>query len=161
MGLLGPVALGLQALGTASSFYAQRQAGDIARDTAEYNAKVQENAAIQADLEAREQVYRQRQEARRIIGGQRAVFAGAGVVGTTGSPLEVMALNAGRLELEALETSRRARLARERGFAEAAMTRRKGALARVASRREAMGSLLSNTANLAGSAYTFHRMGAI
>ena len=82
--------------------------------TAKYNAKVQENAAIQEDMEMREQISRTRRENKRLLASQRAGVAASGIE-MTGSPLEVLGANAANLELRAQDMARQSTLGVMRG----------------------------------------------
>jgi hypothetical protein len=141
---LGWMALGTSVVGTGLSIYGQQQQKKAAQSAAdwnaqqadanaieaasvaEYNARLMENQALQTDMDARENIRRQRVEAKRYQATQRARFAKAGVT-EEGSPLEVMAETAALLEMDAQEVNRQARVRTAELAAGAAEERRRGA----------------------------------
>jgi len=141
---LGWMALGTSVVGTGLSIYGQQQQKKAAQSAAdwnaaqadanaieaasvaEYNARLMENQALQTDMDSRENIRRQRAEAKRYQATQRARFAKAGVT-EEGSPLEVMAETAALLEMDAQEVNRQARVRTAELAAGAAEERRRGA----------------------------------
>jgi hypothetical protein len=101
-------ALGATLVGTGVQMYGQRQQAKTAERVAERNAKIQENQALQTEMDARENARRQRADSKAKLKTQRSRYAKAGVI-MEGSPLEVMAETAGLLELDALEIGRQAK----------------------------------------------------
>lgn len=167
---------------------AEQNAAQVAATSA-YNAKLLENQALQTEMDARENVRRKRLENTRYLSTQRSRFAAAGVT-DEGSPLEAMAETAKLLEMDALEVNRQAQIraaqvragaAEERrqgtfqagqykqqagferfyGAAGAAKSRYGGAAEASAYRVASVGTLLQGAGQIAGSAYTFRRQGAI
>lgn len=158
-------------------------------DTSEYNAQVLESQALQTEMDARENIRRKRIENARYASTQRARFAASGVT-EEGSPLEAMAETAALLEMDAQEVNRQAQINASRIRAGAAEERRQGLFQAGQYKQQAgfdrfygeagaaksvregqaqasaykIGSystLLSGVGNMAGSAYTFRRQGAI
>lgn len=78
------------------------------------NARTMENEAMRVEMEARERARRMRQENERIAGAQRARFGKAGVT-SAGTPLAVMAENAGLMELAVADELYKANMERS-GF---------------------------------------------
>lgn len=137
---------GVSAAGTLLSAYSTYQQGQIEKATADYNARTQEVAADQADLEAREEIRRIRSQNRSQLAARRAAIGASGAVGFAGSPLAVLGEEAGRLELQALDFARSAEAQRRRGYAQAAQTRFAGRQARRAANIGTGATLLSGAA---------------
>jgi hypothetical protein len=103
------VAMGIAAAasvaGAGISAYGQVQAGKSAKRAAEFNAKQRELDAAGAELESREATRRLRDRNEKLLSRQRARIGKSGVI-EEGSPLLLMAEDAGMLELEALDARR-------------------------------------------------------
>lgn len=163
---------------------AEQNAKQIA-EASEYNAKVLEVQALQGEMDARENIRRKRLENSRYSSAQRARFAKAGVT-EEGSPLIVMSETAALLEMDAQEVNRQAQIEAARLRAGAAETRRTGLFQADQARQQGAqyktqagfereygsaqakaakigmaSTLLAGASNIAGSAYTFRRQGAI
>lgn len=151
IGALGYASLGLSALSTVAQAKQQREMGKVAQQTAEYNAKVQENQAIQASMESQEQARRQKAINAKLLGTQRTGFASSGVVSSVGSPLEVLGETAGMIELEYLDANRAAERARSAGMARGAMTRFEGASTARGYKNQSYGTILSGASSLLSS----------
>lgn len=141
---------GVTAASVGIAAYSQYQQGKIADATVRQNAAMMEAEAEQADMEAREELRRLRRMNQEQLAARRAEIGASGVVGFTGSPLAVLGEEAGRLELRAQDMARAATLQRQRGFAEASMTRWSGRQARSASRVAMAGTILGGAARMAG-----------
>jgi hypothetical protein len=113
------VAILATAASTYVSYEGQQYNAAVAKNTAQYNAKRDENATIQADMEAREQIARDRAKNKRLMGAQRAAIGASGVQ-EAGSPLEVLGETAGMLELGIQDESRAAESRRRLGLSTAA-----------------------------------------
>lgn len=118
-------ALGASVIGTGVSMYGQHQQAKTAERAGERNAQIQEAEALQTEMDARENVRRQRATNDRAKKTQRQRYANAGVI-NEGTPLEVMAETAGLLELDALDISRTAKAKAERLRSSAESTRQGG-----------------------------------
>lgn len=105
------IAAGASLVGAGITAYGAIQQGRTAEKVAEFNAKVKENEALREDMENREELRRQQERNKKLMGMQRAKIAKAGVA-ESGSPLSVMAETAGLMELEMLD-QRRASLTRQ------------------------------------------------
>ena len=147
-GASGLVSLGLTAASGVMQYQAQRGMAKTAEATANYNAKLQENAAIQGEMESREEARRERARAEAFKSSQRAAIGASGAT-FAGSPLEVLGETAGQIELGRLDASRAAELARRRGMNSAQMTRWEGGQLAKGYRKQAFGTLLSTGAGLA------------
>jgi hypothetical protein len=141
--------LALAAAGTYVSVYGHKQAAATAAATANYNAKVQESAALQSDMESRENIRRDRERNRLFIGSERAKMAMMGVE-ASGSPLEVLAYSAGTLELQAQDDARAATSGLMFGNSAARQTRMAGEAEKKSYNNAAAGTFLSGAASFAG-----------
>jgi K+-sensing histidine kinase KdpD len=153
-------ALAVGAYGAYQQSRGQREQARTAENVADFNAKIEEQAAIQADLEGRENLLRSRRNNKSILSSQRAKVAASGVL-LEGSPLEVLAENAARLEQGALDHERQSRIATANAQARAQSIRMGGSAQATGLRRQATGTILGGTANLLGSGFGLTRTGAI
>lgn len=117
-------ALAATAVGTGVSAYSQIQAGKAQQSLNNYNAAVNDQAALDASRDARIKANAQRANAEAIKSRQRALYAKAGVVTATGTPLLVQVAQAGELEMAALEQE-------QAGNSEAARLRQQAVLDRM------------------------------
>lgn len=157
-GAMGLASLGLSAASGLMQYQNSRASAEIASKTAEYNAKLQENATIQADMENREEARREKARGAKLLAAQRALIGGSGVT-TAGSPLEVLGETAGLIELGALDASRAADASYRRGFAGARMSRWEGANTASGFRRQGTASLLSTGTGLISDYYSMKNSG--
>ena len=146
------ISLVVMAAGAGVSYYGSQQQAKATEKTAKYNAKVQENAAIQEDMEMREQIARNRSENKRLLASQRAGTAASGIE-LTGSPLEVLGANAANLELKNQDMGRAASLRLMQGQAQAKATVWEGNMTAAGIRTQAAGTLLSDAGKIGMSAY--------
>ncbi len=100
-----PVLIPLVAVAAGATVYsaiAQKSAADNAAQvdsaTAAYNAKYDESAAQQLDLDTLANIKTERQNDRVYLSRQAASYATAGVLANTGSALDAQITNAGRME---------------------------------------------------------------
>ena len=147
------IALAVTAVGAGVSYSGSQQQAKATKQTAAYNAKVQENEAIQQDMEMREQISRTRRENKRLLASQRAGVAASGIE-MTGSPLEVLGANAANLELRAQDMARQSTLGVMRGQTQAKATIWEGNQTAAGIRLGAAGTLLSDAGRIGGSTYT-------
>ena len=152
MATLAVASLVVSAVGAGVSYYGSQQQAKATERTAKYNAKVQENAAIQEDMEMREQIARNRSENKRLLASQRAGVAASGIE-MTGSPLEVLGANAANLELQAQDMARQSTLGVMRGQTQAKATIWEGKQTAAGIRTQAAGTLLSDAGKIGMSAY--------
>ncbi len=156
---LAIAAIGTSVVGTGVSIYGQQQQAKTAQRTAERNAKIQENQALQVEMDARENARRQRDENKRRMKTQRSRYAASGVI-NEGTPLEVMAETAGLLELDALEIGRQAKAKATNLRAGAASSRISGENQSNALKIASGATLLSGASSAAGMTYEFGKSGA-
>jgi hypothetical protein len=135
------------------------QQAKTAKAIGRWNAQAAENQARQTEMDAAEGMRRKRKENARFLASQRARYAKAGVL-EEGTPLELLAENAGNLEMEALDYQRQTRIQaaglRAGGRMERDMANAQARAAQIG----AGSSLLSGAATVAGSAYQFGQAGA-
>jgi hypothetical protein len=93
---------------------------------AEVNARIRENDAAKIEMEAREGGRRMREENARIMGATRAAYGKSGVVTSSGSPLNVMAESAGKLQLAVADMFYQADAERTSAFRDASLARYEG-----------------------------------
>jgi hypothetical protein len=148
-----PLALAaLSAYGSYQQSSAQDEQGDNAKKIGEFNAKVDENDALQTEIDSMETVRRMRADAKKIKGSQRVAYAKGGVV-ETGTPLEVMSETEGMLKLQELDQQRKARMEATNLRRRAAMSRYTGDLQYRASKTASSATLLAGVGNAAGTYY--------
>lgn len=142
-------AAGLTLVSGVAKADAQYKAGRSQKRQAFTEAQMVEQATIQADNEARQQIARLRRDQRSFTGEQRARMAGAGVVSTVGSPMDILGRTAALQELQIQDMARTASTAYSSGFAKARQIRVAGKAALSGAKRAALGTQLSTAANLA------------
>lgn len=151
MPALAIAAIVVSAAGSYMSYKGSMAQAKATERVAVYNAKVQENQAIQEDMEMREQISRQRRENKRLLASQRAGVAASGIE-LTGSPLEVLGANAASLELRAQDQARQSTLGLMRGQAQSRATVWQGKQQATGIRTQAYGTALSDAGKIIGSA---------
>lgn len=156
---IGSLALG--AYGTYQQSRGQKEQAQTAANAADYNAKLAEQEAIQADMESRAQLAIDRRRSKSFLSQQRTQFASSGVLIDSGSPLEIMSDNAAQLELNALQADRSKRIQSRNALADATSIRMGGQAVSRGLRDQATGTLLGGVANLGAGIYNFRRSGAI
>lgn len=151
--MLAPLAIAATAVQAGAGLMgadATYRAGRAEKRQAFTQADMEEQATRQADMEAREQIRRARIDQRREAGATRAAFAGSGVVGTVGSPIDILGRQAALQELHIQDMARAASTAYSSGFARAKQLRVSGKAALAGAKRASYGQLLSTGANVAG-----------
>lgn len=98
----------------------------------EAEAALQNSQAIRNEAEAqlaqsRENIKRRRDEAQRIAASQRSMYAGSGVLDTTGTPLAVLAETAWNAEMDAQDQQYVTSIERQKKLFEADLTGQQGA----------------------------------
>lgn len=157
------VGVAASAVGTGVAVAGAVQQADIAKSTAEYNAKLGERAALDNDEQAREQSMRARVENKRLLSAQRAGYAASGVQVDEGTPLEVQAQTAAILELQQMDDQKAAVRRSQSLLAGADADRAYGSAAASGYRLQAAGSLFSGIAgasSMASKAGLFGTKGA-
>ena len=92
--------------GTAVSVYGQVQSGKAQKATANYNARLAENEAKAKEQQAHVESQQMQRQKERLQASQRAGFAKGGAMITEGTPLLLMAEQAGNAELDILNNQR-------------------------------------------------------
>ena len=92
--------------GTALAAYGQYEAGQAAKATASYNAKLANNEARAKEQQAHVESRQMQKQKERLLASQRAGFAKGGAMVTEGTPLLLMAEQAGTMELDILNQQR-------------------------------------------------------
>lgn len=142
-------ALAATAVGTGVSAYSQYQAGKSQQALNNYNAKLNEQAALDASRDARIKANAQRAQAEAIKGRQRALYAKAGVVSATGTPLLVQVAQAGELEMAALEQEQAGNSEAARLRSQAVLDRMSGKIARRSGNLGAAATILQGVGSAA------------
>lgn len=137
-------------VGSAVSAYGQYQAGKAQQKAADYNSRVQEAQAIQADMESRENMRRERRAGKDFMSSQRQKLGSSGVVIQAGSPLELLGRTAGELELKAQDAARAGRSNLQYGLSQSKMTKWEGKQAAKAGTIGAAGTILSGVGSAIG-----------
>lgn len=135
---------GLSVLGGAMQAFGQIQAGNAAKDAAEFNAGQYEQTAklaLQGGKEAVRRIGVQEEETQSQV---EAGFASSGIDTTQGSPLLVLAHNAREFALAKLQTAHAAEVQSIQAGNSAAIQRFQGKTAQENSRYAAAGSLLGS-----------------
>jgi len=160
MAYLTAAALILAAAGTYVAYDSNQTQKRTAKSVSEYNAKLGENQTIQADLEARENANRQRRQNRLAMSSNRANLAKMGI-SEAGSPLAVLAEQAGLMELQVQDQKRADEGKRRAGFATAAQTRIEGQALASAYNKQGQATLLSGASNIANMSANYQYRGAL
>jgi hypothetical protein len=163
MAVATALAIGALAVGAYGAYQTSRAQGEQAQtasNVAEFNAKVKEQEAIEADMEARANLANARRRGGRLISQMRGQVAASGVL-LEGSPLEIIAENAAQLETNALIADREGRKVSRRALADAQSIRMGGTAQAAGFRSQQQATILGGTANLLGSGFQFQRSGAI
>lgn len=133
--ILGLAGGGLSAFGSYAAGQAQQGAAD-------YNAKLLQQRAQMVEQASRSETTRAHKEARKLKGAQQAGFAKSGAMITSGTPLMVLAEQAGDMEKDILE-QRRNRMIEAQGLrSQAEMLKIQGKQASAAGKLGAVTSLL-------------------
>ena len=147
-------AISLAVVSTGLSVYGQMEAAATAKKVGKYNAKVAENQALQTEMDAAENIRRQRIANRKAMSMQIGKFAKAGVVINEGTPLELLSESAATLELEVQDYNRNARVQGQNLRAQGAMSIYTGKQQAQAYQIGAASTLLSGASSVAGMGYT-------
>lgn len=140
------------AVGGGVAAYSSYQQGKAQQRLNNYNAAVNDQAALDRERDARVAANAQRAQAQRLMARQRALWAKAGVVGSAGTPLLVQAEQAGQLELGALETERTGNVQAGQLRQQAVIDRMAGKAARTAGNLNAAATILQTAGSVSSSA---------
>lgn len=93
-----PAATAIMLVGSLVSAVSQYQAGQAQKDAYKANARMAAQEAEAIDVSTNYKVQKEKEKARALSARQRVLYAKAGVDLSSGSPLLVMAEDAGRME---------------------------------------------------------------
>ena len=136
--------------GTGLAAYGQYEAGQQAKATANYNAKLAENEAKAKEQQAHVESQQMQKQKERLIASQRAGFAKGGAVITEGTPLLLMAEQAGEAELDILQNQRNRAMEATALKSEASLQKYQGKQAARAANIGAIGTVIGGVGGLAG-----------
>ncbi len=119
---------------------AAKASQSLAKDTADYNAQLEETAAQQVELDDSENIRAARRDAEVYTSRQKAAYASSGVL-NSGSPLAVEATTAGRMEQQIQQM-------KSNSNQEATKRRSAAAVGRIYGERQASAIGIENTANM-------------
>ena len=97
--ILVAVSVATEVAATAEQKKASDAAANTAKQTADYNNKLDLSEAAQTDIDARANIAAMRQDAAVYMSRQASSFARNGVIATTGSALAVQAATKGKFEM--------------------------------------------------------------
>mgnify|MGYP006982876099 CR=1 FL=1 len=143
------VAAAATAVGAGVSAYSSYQSGQATKRLMDYNAKLANQDAMVRERDGRILANAQRDQNRRLLAKQRALYGAAGV-DMTGTPLLVEAEQAGQLEMAALEVERTASIEAGRYRQQAVIDRMQGKQAAIAGGLNAAGTILQGAGQAAG-----------
>jgi hypothetical protein len=149
---LALAAVGTAAAGTIMTVQGQRAQAKRESQLAEYNAKIANQEAAEAEKAARFESQQHRRRAAQIIGQQKAAFGKQGTA-FEGSPLLVLADTENQLNLENANIYRAGILNKGRYQQQASIYGMQAAGARAAGRYAAAGSLLMGASNTINTGY--------
>jgi hypothetical protein len=146
----GGAAIGAAVGGLALTAYSQYEAGQSAKATANYNAKLAENEAKAKEQQAHVESRQMQKQKERLIAAQRAGFAKGGAVITEGTPLLLMAEQAGEAELDILQNQRNRAMEATALKSEASLQKYQGKQAARAANIQAVGTVIGGAGKAAG-----------
>lgn len=136
--------------------YSAVQAGENAKDVADYNSEMQRRAALDANQRGSADAADKRQEVRRIIARQHAIMGAGGFDPNSGTNLSLMAETAGQGELDALKIRNNAARQAAGLNAQADLTTAQGNAALSAGQMNATGSILGGLGNVGLASYKMY-----
>jgi hypothetical protein len=144
-------------ISTGVSVYGQIQAGENAKDVADYNSEMQRRAALDANQRGSADAADKRQETRRLIARQHAIMGAGGFDPNSGTNLSLMTETAGQGELDGLKIRYNAQRQAAGLNAQADLTTSQGKAAQSAGYMNAAGSILSDASNAGLSYYSMKK----
>ena len=146
--------------GTALGAYGQYQAGQSAEAMANYNAKLANNEATAKEQQSHFETLEMSKQRDRLLASQRAYAAKTGAMISEGTPLLLMAEQAGEAELDILNNQRNRMLEAQALKSQATLDRYSGAQASYAGKVGAFSTLLSGVGSVAMGAAAYNKAGA-
>lgn len=123
--------------------YGMYQSGQSQKAMANYNSKLARNEAIAKEQQSRAESLQMRGDKDRLLAAQRAGYAKSGAIMTEGTPLLVMAEQAGMMELDILNAQRNRSMEAQALRSQATLDKYAGNQAAKAATIGAGGTLLS------------------
>lgn len=141
------VAVALTVVSAAVSATAAIQQGQAQKNAAEYNAKVQEQAAHDALQRGSDEAAANQDRTRRLIATQRAGFGASGLDISSGSPLDILTETAGLGKLDSLRLINNAQREGQGLMAQSEITKYQGDQAQTAGYMNAAATILGSASN--------------
>lgn len=151
--------LATSVVGTGVAAYSAYQQGKAQQGLANYNAAVNEQAALDTQRDGRIAAQQTRAQNRKQLARTRALYAKAGVVVGTGTPLLVQVEQAGELEMRALEVQQQSNAQAAQLRQQAAFDRVGGSVAKRAGTLNTAATILqgASSAAAAGTNYRLYK----
>jgi hypothetical protein len=143
------IAAATSIVGAGISAYGMYAQGQSQKKMADYNAKVQENAAIASRQSAEFEANRIRDRARRVQGAQTAAYSKSGLM-LSGSAIDVAMDSSIESEMDVLTTLYKGKTSADADFADAAARRAAGSDAASLGMLSGAGTLLGGFAQAGG-----------
>lgn len=144
---VGAAAVATTVAGIGMSAYSAIASGESQRQAANYNAKVQENAAADALQRGADAAAERRSQTRQLMSQQVTGNAAAGISSNTGTALDLLSETAGYGELDALRIVNNSQRQAYGMQAQAELDRYQGGVASRTGKLNAGASLLSGASN--------------
>ena len=148
---MGVASLALTAYSSYEQNQAAKNAAKVDTAVADYNAKYDEEAAKQLDLNTLQNIDTERADAAVYMSRQQAGYAGAGVLATSGSPLAALITTAGRFEQKIQQDYVDSQQKQQSYYAAAKVGQLEGAAQADADRMKGTIALINGAASIASS----------
>ena len=150
---LDPISMALMATSTAMKAGASYQQGQMAMQSARYNARVIKQQARQESETALESMARKRTENERALSAIRLRMQESGIDTTQGSSADYFEEATSRLEMQILDEARQSELRDRARRNEAQMQIYQGKVAKANANLTSMAQLVQGAASISGRAY--------
>lgn len=147
------ISVATTAISTGVTIYSQQQQAKAAEQTAIYNNKLAENEAQNRELEAAEQIKRERVAKRRKLATLRNKLANNGTLTTAGTPLAILAESNANAETGINDALRAANMDAASYYSAGAMELWTGKQQASATRTASIGTAVQAAGSLAVSSY--------
>ncbi len=147
------------AVGTGLSAYGSYQSGQAQKGMANYNAKLAENEAIAKEQQSHFESLQMAKERDRALASQRAALGSSGAMVSEGTPLLLMAEQAGNFELDSLMQQRNRALEASALRSQATLDRFAGKQAAYAGTMGAFTTVLSGVGSIGMNAAMYSKAG--
>ena len=149
MGAVTSMVLGGIALaGAATSAAGQYKQGKSAKEAMNYNAQVAEQQGQMAEDSAELEALKLSRNKDRVLGAQRAGYAGSGVVNNTGTPLDVELQSASEAEMDIMIAKWNGKVNKEKAKSQASYDRMLGENYMSAGKAGAVSTLLQSAGTI-------------